>query len=52
MVRVALPLLFAVICLAESYLWRSNTGLMFVAFSSILYSDNVEINVEFRKEIV
>ena len=42
-VRVALLLLFAVICLAESYLWRSNTGLMFVAFSSILYSDKAEL---------
>jgi O-antigen ligase len=40
-VRVALHLLFAVICLAESYLWRSNTGLMFVAFSAILNSDVV-----------
>lgn len=37
--RVALSLLLTVICFGESYLWRSNTGLMFVAFSSILYSD-------------
>jgi len=38
-VRIALPLLFAVICLGESYLWRSNTSLMFVLFSAILYAD-------------
>lgn len=36
-VRIALPLLFGVICLGESYLWRSNTALMFVAFTAILY---------------
>jgi O-antigen ligase len=38
-VRIALPLLFTVICLGESYLWRSNTGLMFVLFTAALYSD-------------
>jgi O-antigen ligase len=38
-VRIALPLLFAIICLGESYLWRSNTSLMFVLFSAILYAD-------------
>jgi O-antigen ligase len=37
-VRIALPLLFAVICLGESYLWRSNTALMFVAFTAVLYA--------------
>lgn len=36
-VRIALPLLFAVICLGESYLWRSNTSLLFVVFSAVLY---------------
>lgn len=51
-IRTALPLLFTVICFAESYLWRSNTGLMFVAFSSILYADNAAINIECGKEAV
>lgn len=37
-IRVALPLLFAVICLSESYLIRSNTSLMFVLFSAALYA--------------
>lgn len=36
--RIALPLLFAVICLSESYLIRSNTSLMFVLFSAALYA--------------
>ncbi len=36
--RIALPLLFAIICLSESYLIRSNTSLMFVLFSAILYT--------------
>lgn len=39
--RIALPLLFVVICLTESYLWRSNTSLMFILFSSILYKNYV-----------
>jgi O-antigen ligase len=38
-IRIALPLLFSVICFGESYLWRSNTSLMFVAFTAILYAD-------------
>ena len=41
-VRVALPLLFIVICFSESYLWRSNTGLLFVAFSALLYPERPE----------
>lgn len=36
--RMALPLLFAVICLSESYLIRSNTSLMFVLFAAALYA--------------
>lgn len=35
--RVGLPVFFFAICLAESYLWRTNTGLMFVLFSALLY---------------
>jgi O-antigen ligase len=35
--RVALPVFFFTICLAESYLWRSNTGLLFALFSALLY---------------
>lgn len=36
-IRIAVPLLFAVICLGESYLWRSNTSLLFVLFTAVLY---------------
>lgn len=36
--RRALPLLFIVICLFESYLMRSNTSLMYVAFLALLWS--------------
>lgn len=35
--RIALPVLFIVICFGESYLWRSNTSLLFVLFSAVLY---------------
>ena len=35
--RAGLALLFAAICMAESYFWRSNTGLMFVIFCAMLY---------------
>lgn len=35
--RLALPVFFTVISLAESYLWRSNTCLLFVTFSAMLY---------------
>ncbi len=35
--RVGLPVFFFTICLAESYLWRSNTALMFALFSALLY---------------
>lgn len=35
--RVGLAFFFVLICLAESYLWRTNTGLMFVVFSALLY---------------
>ena len=35
--RIALPVFFFTICLAESYLWRSNTALMFALFSALLY---------------
>ena len=34
---VALPVFFFTICLAESYLWRTNTALMFALFSALLY---------------
>jgi len=36
-VRVGLPLFYFFICLSESYIWRSNTGLMFMLFSALLY---------------
>lgn len=36
--RRALPLLFIVICLFESYLMRSNTSLMYVVFLALLWS--------------
>lgn len=36
--RVALPVLFLLICALESYLWRTNTSLMFVLFSVLLYA--------------
>jgi len=35
--RLALPVFYFFICLSESYLWRSNTGLMFMLFSTLLY---------------
>jgi O-antigen ligase len=35
-IQTALVVLFAVICLAESYLARSNTSLMFVLFSALV----------------
>lgn len=35
--RLGLPLFFFTICLAESYLWRSNTALLFALFSALLY---------------
>ncbi len=35
--RVGLPVFYFFICLSESYLWRSNTGLMFMLFSALLY---------------
>ncbi|TQV62874.1 MAG: O-antigen ligase family protein [Halothiobacillaceae bacterium] len=37
-IRVALVALFMVIMLSESYLWRSNTSLMYVLFSAALYA--------------
>lgn len=35
--RIGLPVFFFTICLAESYLWRTNTALMFALFSAVLY---------------
>lgn len=35
--RLALPVFYFFICLSESYIWRSNTGLMFMLFSTLLY---------------
>ena len=35
--RIGLPVFYFSICLSESYLWRSNTGLMFMLFSALLY---------------
>ncbi|MDL2338482.1 MAG: O-antigen ligase family protein [Pseudomonadota bacterium] len=35
--RIGLPVFFFTICLAESYLWRTNTALMFALFSALLY---------------
>ncbi len=34
---VGLCVFYVTICLAESYIWRSNTGLMFALFSALLY---------------
>jgi O-antigen ligase len=39
-IKMALLILFLVICLGESYLWRSNTRLMFVTFNAILCSNS------------
>lgn len=36
--RIALPVIFVVICMFESFLWRTNTSLMFVLFSCLLYA--------------
>jgi len=38
-IRIALPVLFLIISALESYLWRTNTSLMFVLFSALLYAD-------------
>jgi O-antigen ligase len=35
--RIGLPVFYFVVCLSESYIWRTNTGLMFVLFSALLY---------------
>ena len=35
--RIGLPVFYFLICLSESYRRRSNTGLMFVLFSALLY---------------
>ena len=35
--RIGLPVFYFFICLSESYIWRSNTGLMFMLFSALLY---------------
>lgn len=35
--RIGLPVFYFFICLSESYLWRSNTGLMFMLFAALLY---------------
>ena len=40
MIKAGLILLFLVICLAESYLWRSNTSLMLIMFCAILFERN------------
>ncbi len=37
--RIAVPLLFIVLCLLESYLMRSNTKLMYVVFMAVLWCD-------------
>jgi O-antigen ligase len=37
-IRKALPVLFLVICLSESYLFRSNTSLMYALFSAAAWS--------------
>jgi O-antigen ligase len=41
-IQVALVVLFAVICLGESYLARSNTSLMFVLFSALVARSALE----------
>ena len=35
--RIGLPVFYFFICLSDSYIWRSNTGLMFMLFSALLY---------------
>ena len=35
--RIGLPVFYFLICLSESYIWRSNTGLMFMLFAALLY---------------
>jgi O-antigen ligase len=37
--RIAVPILFIVICLFESYLMRSNTSMAYVVFSAGLWRD-------------
>lgn len=37
--RIAVPILFIVICMFESYLMRSNTSMAYVLFSAILWRD-------------
>ncbi len=35
--RIGLPVFYFFVCLSESYIWRSNTGLMFMLFATLLY---------------
>jgi len=35
--RIGLPVFYFFICFSDSYIWRSNTGLMFMLFSALLY---------------
>ena len=35
--RVGLTVFIFSVCLAESYLWRTNTALLFALFSALLY---------------
>lgn len=37
-VRVGLSVCFVVLCLFESYLWRTNTGLLYALFSALYYA--------------
>jgi O-antigen ligase len=45
-IQVALVVLFAVICLGESYLARSNTSLMFVLFSALVARSALHARLE------
>lgn len=40
--KVGFLVLFMIICLAESYLWRSNTTLVFVLFSALFFQHHLE----------
>lgn len=47
--RVGLPVFYFVICLSESFLWRTNTTLMFVLFSAWLYGPGFVPSVTSRR---
>ncbi|BBP46618.1 O-antigen biosynthesis protein [Thiosulfatimonas sediminis] len=40
--KIGLLVLFLIICLAESYLWRSNTTLLLILFSALFYKPVIQ----------